>query len=264
MDDMKEMVMDTYSPESVTMLQLLLSELERESRKKHEDVINLLENWDGKYERTSSAPLLYNHWIWNTLKLSMSDELGDTLFYQFMNTHFMKTSVSKFLKNEDSNWWDDINTEVKESRKSVINASFNLTINELEAKLGKEPRNWQWGKVHKLELKHPLGAVKPLNLLFNLGPIEISGGNEVLNNQGFHLNSELNYKVVFGPAMRRIIDFSALEQTISVLPGGQSGHLGSRFYGDQFKMYVNGSFRLQEFSPENIRSSYSQKLVLYP
>lgn len=264
MDDMNEMVMDTYSPESVTMLQLLLSELESESRKKHEDVINLLENWDGKYERTSSAPLLYNHWIWNTLKLSMSDELGDTLFYQFMNTHFMKTSVSKFLMNEDSNWWDDINTEVNESRKSVINASFNQAIHELEARLGKEPRNWQWGKVHKLELKHPLGAVKPLNLLFNLGPIEISGGNEVLNNQGFHLNSELNYKVVFGPAMRRIIDFSALEQTISVLPGGQSGHLGSRFYGDQFKMYVNGSFRLQEFSPENIRSSYSQKLVLYP
>ena len=70
----------------------------------------------------------------------------------------------------------------KETRKEIILKSFKETIENLESQLGQDVSSWTWGRVHKVEYKHPIGQVALLRSLFNIGMFEVSGANEVINN----------------------------------------------------------------------------------
>ena len=92
----------------------------------------------------------------------------------------------------------------------------------------------------------------------------IKGGNEVLNNTGFSLNGSGEYKVIYGPAMRIVMDFSDIENAISILPTGQSGNVMSDHYDDQAEMYAAGEFRKMRMNREEIVLNQIGTLFIKP
>ena len=177
----------------------------------------------------------------------------------------MKRTTAVFIPNDTSLWWDDITTpDVKETRRSIFIRSFDQAVAELSAQLGEDTADWQWGKVHTIEHGHLLGKKKPLDKFFNVGPFPIMGGNEVINNQGFKLNKEGQYAVSFGPALRILLDFDDVENSISVNPTGQSGHILSRHYDDQAALFNSGRFRKQMMNQEEIQSTCKNVLRFIP
>jgi penicillin amidase len=83
----------------------------------------------------------------------------------------------------------------------------------------------------------------------------MDGGNEVINNQLFTLNETGIYKVKAGPSTRRVIDFSNIENSVSILPTGQSGNVFSKHYKDQAQKYVNGEFVKTMLNKDEIERS---------
>ena len=71
------------------------------------------------------------------------------------------------------------------------------------------------------------------------------------------------YDVKAGPSTRRVIDFSDIENSVSILPTGQSGNPMSSHYSDQAAMYNKGQFRKMKLNKKDIIAS-STKLVLKP
>lgn len=110
---------------------------------------------------------------------------------------------------------------------------------------------------------HPLGAVKPLDKIFNVGPFAAPGGSEVINNLHYKLDTSGYFRVNGGPALRKITDFGDIENGLTVSPTGQSGNRMSPYYSDQATMYVNGEFRKMLMNREVIQRS-SQQLLLKP
>ena len=53
----------------------------------------------------------------------------------------------------------------------------------------------------------------------------------------------MQYKCKTGPSKRIVIDFADVKNAESINPTGQSGHVMSDHYADQFEMHVNGKFR---------------------
>jgi len=49
--------------------------------------------------------------------------------------------------------------------------------------------------------------------------------------------------MVLGASIRRIIDLSDTHQSLSIIPGGQSGNPFSEFYGDQTNNWLNGQYK---------------------
>ena len=90
---------------------------------------------------------------------------------------------------------------------------------------------------------------------FNVGPFETIGGNEVINNHIFKLDSTGVYKVTAGPSTRRVIDFSDIENGLSILPTGQSGNVFSPHYKDQSQKYLDGKFVKMILNQEEIKKS---------
>jgi hypothetical protein len=69
---------------------------------------------------------------------------------------------------------------------------------------------WTWNKVHVVEYEHALGKVALLRRIFNVGPFEVSGSNEVINNQMFDYTNESKYVVKEGLPLDDI-DFQILK-----------------------------------------------------
>ena len=231
----------------------------------HAQAFDIIKQWDGDHRLNDIGPVIYNKLLFHIMENAMADELGETLFEAFMSTHLMKRSTAGFIANNDSRWWDDIRTaDVNETREMIIARSFDQAVEALKAQIGPEIESWTWGKVHTIEHVHPVGRKKPFNKLFNVGPYPVMGSNEVINNMGFRLNGDGMYAVSFGPAMRIIIDFADVENSISINPTGQSGIFMSPHYQDQAEMFNRGLFRKQMMNREEIVASAEGRLVLQP
>jgi len=260
-----KMIYDNTSPIAPQTAQKLISNLDNKTFSAEEkEAIEVLKSWKGSTNLEDVAPTIYNKWIYLYLKNTFEDEMGKDNFDLFLGTHIGKQIIARQVDNENSVWWDNIKTKnVKETRKDIVSKSFHDAISELQKQLGPSISDWNWGKVHTVEHEHPLGKIAALRKLFNVGPFESPGSNEVINNLFFGFNDEGKYYVKGGPSTRRIVDFSDIENSWSILPTGQSGNPFSKHYHDQAEMYNEGKFRKMKLNKEEIIKT-STKLILKP
>ncbi|MDP3312872.1 penicillin acylase family protein [Lutibacter sp.] len=264
-ETMAIMINDVTSPVAASNIKEFTDKMDYNSfNKNQQNAIDVLQLWDGSNTIDNVAPTIYNKWIYLYLKNTFEDELGETLFNQLMTTHLMKRVIADQLQKEESIWWDNVASKnKKETKKEILSASLIEAVTTLEKQLGKNISDWNWGKVHTLEHQHPLGKISYLKKYFNVGPFPIKGSREVIDNRGFEYNNSGLYKVSDGPSTRRIIDFSDIENSISILPTGQSGNPFSKHFKNQAEMYNKGEFRKMKMNKDEI-IKVSTKLILVP
>lgn len=260
-----KMIYDNTSDVAVETVRNLISNIDLNTISAEEkEAINVLKSWKGTTNLEDVAPTIYNKWVYLYLKNTFEDEMGEDNFNLFLGISIGKQVIANQIKNENSVWWDNVKTKnVKETRKDIVVKSFHETITALQKQLGNTVADWKWDKVHTVEHEHPLGKVAALRGLFNVGPFGSPGSNEVINNLFFGLNNEGKYYVKGGPSTRRIVDFSDIENSWSILPTGQSGNPFSKHYSDQAEMYNEGKFRKMKLNKDEIIKT-STKLILKP
>lgn len=223
-----------------------------------------MQGWDGAFKTDDIAPTIYIKFIYHLLHNTFADEMGEDGFQQFLKTHLYKRQIAKQIRMRKSIWWDDINTkDIKELKDEIFTSSFHQTIAELEIQFGDDPEEWTWDRALTVTHKHAFDKVSLLRNFFNVGPFKTNGTFAVLNNQAFLINGDGNYKVKSGPSTRRIIDFSDVENSVTIIPTGQSGNVFSKHYNDQSQKYLDGEFVKMLINQEDIQRS-KDKLVLRP
>lgn len=217
--------------------------------------LQLLKSWDGFYGETSLGPTIYNRFLYEFLAGTFKDELGAS-FDQFMNTPFQDKAAALLAEKEESLWWDDMTTkDTKENKEQIVTKAFKKAIAFLQNQLGENIDDWTWNRVISVEYNHPMGKVAALRSIFNVGPFKTRGGNEVINNQIFSLDASGVYKITAGPSSRRVVDFSDVENSLGILPTGQSGNIFSDHYKDQAQKYLSGGFEKMKLNQKEIEQS---------
>ncbi|EAQ42351.1 penicillin acylase family protein [Polaribacter sp. MED152] len=263
--DVEQMIYDVQSATVSDIAKDLLQNVNREelsaSQKK---ALSILESWNGDYQKTAIAPTIYNRFLYEVLAATYKDELGDS-FTLFINSQLQDQALPIQINREESIWWDNVTTKNNtETRNEIITNSFLSAYSFLENQLGENVDNWMWKRVISLEHEHAIGkAGGVLRSIFNVGPFETIGGNEVINNQIFQLDSTGVYKITAGPSTRRVIDFSDIENSSAILPTGQSGNVFSDHYKDQAQKFVDGEFVKMSLNEEEIKKS-KNVLILKP
>ncbi len=256
-------VTSSVNPTIITELSRLIDI--KELSDAHLAVLDKLNAWQGDYNLENVEPAIYHRWIYYFLKNTFADELGDDMFKQFLSTHLHKRMIAPMATKTESVWWDNSNTkEVLETKAQIVNISFLEALGSLENDFGEDMNNWTWDKVHTIEHPHPIGQVAALRSFFNVGPFPIHGTREVINNLAFPYDETGLYKVTAGPSTRRVIDFSDVENSMSILPTGQSGNPFSRHYEDQAEMFVNGEFRKMLMNEKEIKEASKSLLRFTP
>jgi penicillin amidase len=264
-EDVAKMMFDVKSSTVSEIANDLLKSLDKSKLSVSEQkVVEILKNWDGTYLKNSVGATIYNRFLFEFLKATYKDELGAS-FELFINSQLQDEVLPIQIHRKQSVWWDDITTTSKvEGRAEIILNSFKETFSFLKNQLGENAEDWHWSRVISVEHEHVIGKTGGLlRRFFNVGPFETIGGNEVINNQIFKLDSTGYYKVTAGPSTRRIVDFSDVENSLAILPTGQSGNVFSKHYKDQAQKFLNGEFEKMKLNKEEIKKS-KNVLVLKP
>jgi len=264
-EDIQIMINDVESSVVPDLLPIIIDNISKVNLSNIEkEAIDILKGWKGEFKTDEIGPTIYIKFIYHLLHNTFADEMGEEGFEQFLKTHLYKRQIAKQIKLGKSIWWDDINTkDIKELKDEIITRSFHQTISELEMQFGDEPDEWTWDKALTVTHKHVFDKVSILRNFFNVGPFKTNGTFAVLNNQGFLINGNGVYSVNSGPSTRRIIDFSDVENSVTIIPTGQSGNVFSKYYKNQSKKYLNGEFVKMMLNEEEIKRS-KDKLILKP
>lgn len=216
---------------------------------------NYLTRWDYVYHPDSIAPTIFEKFYMNFAKLMLADEMGDTLFLKFAEFDLqIDYFLNQTIKRDSSVWSDDISTPKKnEQLGDIMLKAFQRTVGELTNTLGENPNKWAWGKVHKLDLQHPLGKVKMLDIAFNLNRLHPVGGS-------FHTVSPYSYPfdqntfyAKQGASHRHIYTLDNFDNSQTIIPTGVSGIPGSQHYCDQTEDFVKGKYHADRFSSESVK-----------
>jgi penicillin amidase len=182
------------------------------------------------------------------------DDIGRTLYNEYVFVaNVPYRSMLKLLKENNSVLFDNVKTKDVESRDDILRASLSDALSYLEEKLGKDPTQWQWGKLHTVTFKHMFhGQIKPMDELIDIGPYEIGGSGTTVFNTEYSFNDP--YDNYLGPSMRYIYDFARPDEFYMILTTGESGNVMSKHYRDMTEMWLTG-----KYIKVNINDDYIQK-----
>lgn len=265
-DDLRRLALDNTNP----VYPGVVAEISRVVKPNTTDeterkALEIMELWNGSHELADVAPTIFYRWMWHFYQNTFRDEVGAEALKTFISSHTMKRTFAVLVRNDGSRWWDDVSTpDKKETRTEIFQKSWSEAIADLKKQLGPDPAGWQWQRVHFLEHAHPLAVLPGVGKYFNVGPFAVPGGKETVNNLDFGLDSTGIYRVKYGPALRRILDFSALGEAMSINPTGQSGCISSPFYDDQAQMYANGQLRHEWTRRADVERVQTARLALRP
>jgi len=264
---------DTHSNFSSRLTSYILPVL-KEDPQQFNTAISYLENWDFNYGLSETAASIMDVFLLRFSENIFEDEMGTDTYNSFIEFPAQPLrSISKFI-TDGSTFFDNINTPETEDSDDIIKQSMEEALTFLHNELGSEPFEWRWEKLHTLTLSPPLlgraaedsSASPALKLIvdniLSKGPYPVPGHNMSINNGEYRWANP--YNMVLGASIRRIIDFSDMNKSLSILPTGQSENPLSNHYGDQTESWLNGEYKFLYQSRMFIEENQYQTMTFIP
>ena len=229
----------------------------------------LLRDWDGSQpgdKGRDAASAAYYNAVWKHLLEYTFDELPPDMGPDGGSRWMIV--VEQLLKDPKNDWWDDKTTPgVTEGSGEILKRALVDARLELARQLGKVPATWRWGRLHQLNLTHPVmgdpSVPQVVRSLFDRGGIELGGGNSIVNANAWKA-SEPGYDVTAGPSMRMVVDLSGFDRSLWVNSTGQSGHVYNPHYADQIDAWVANEPFPWPFTEPAVTEASADELVLSP
>jgi penicillin amidase len=253
LNDVEKLQTDVYSKFAEQLTPIILEYINSQNEYDFSIALSYLENWDYKYTASSTAASIFDVFFLRFTENTLKDEFGEDLYKHFIRHELIPVRVIPHLISSNSTLFDDLSTENIENVQDIVLKSMQETILYLSDTFGSEPYEWRWGQLHTLTFSPPLfkeaaedsSAPTALKLIVNNllshGPFTAEGHGMSVNNGQY--NWEHPFEMVLGASIRRIVDFSNLSSTKSVLPTGQSGNPFSQHFGDQTNLWLNGQYK---------------------
>jgi penicillin amidase len=224
-------------------------------------LLDTLAAWDYEMNPSLIAPTLLEFFRISFRRNLLADELGD--LYDSMWGISSEHYVYRILKEGPDEWVDDITTEKMDTVEEIARRSFNDAIAALEKKYGTNPAHWQWGRMHTVTFTHPLGSVRLLGMILGLNSRKYPvGGNE--HTVCPYFTYKPGFDAIYGASVRHIYNTADWDESLSVIPGGNSGVPTSEFYLSQADAFIEGRFYKDHFTREAVLSSAKYLLTLRP
>ncbi|MBI4595137.1 MAG: penicillin acylase family protein [Candidatus Tectomicrobia bacterium] len=251
-DDFQSIQGDAYSL-SAKELVSQLGDFELENPR-YSGALQELRSWDYTLKAESTAALLYELIAWRIRENQLSRALGElkeAYLGSLLALSFPSVEMLKQLKGDNLAEW-----------KNLIERSINEALEALDERLGKAKTNWNWGALHRVDFIHPLGQVKPLNWILNLGSFGLGGDENTIMAGVYSFTNP--FKVTVTPSYRIITDLSDFGQAISMNTTGQSGHPFSRHYRDMVRSWLEVKYHPLWFYKEDVEKNAQSRLIFLP
>ena len=202
------------------------------------EYISMLEKWDRFVSIDSSEATIFNAFITRLIENTFADDLGKEIvneLYKDLHVSIPLQWLIRYLDEPGNAFWDNRDTPARETRDDMILKSMRDTITGLRDRYGRDANDWDWGGVHRMTIRHPLGTVLPF---LNLGPYAYAGDDFTIHAGWW--SRENPFEMISGAAIRIVVDMSDLSTMTLMSPPGQSGLYTSPHYSDLAKAWSRG------------------------
>lgn len=254
----RQLQLDYYSGFMVLLNQSILNACYTEKYLPKELVY--LVNFDGMITAKSTASTILNMTFVNLVKSVFEPLMGKSMFRRYVLVSNVPTRILKNILDKPEELGELYGVANGDSLLNMkIVKSLDRSLQELREEFGPHPIDWMWGRIHTLELKHPLSSNVFIRHIYDLGPFPRGGTNTTVNNGEYSLDHP--YHMLIGPSMRMIVDMRKNGMYFS-FPGGECGQVLSPHYSDFLHDYLKGKMKFFPISlPE---SSIAHRLILSP
>jgi penicillin amidase len=249
--DMQELQNDVVSLPARELQNLLRSTPLRD----HSALTGFL-RWDGMLTRESPEAALYEVWLEEICR-SLGRRLSAThsAHYDSLTPHV----VLALLENPDQGLFGE---DPLAARDALLADALKDSRTELERRLGPDPSQWTWGRLHAMHFRHPLDRQTGAGELLDLEPLPRPGDEYTVNATGF--DAWTSWEQTEGASYREIIDTGDWDRSVAVNTPGQSGQPGSAHYADLVPLWNAGRYFPLIYTREAVERNTSDRLRLLP
>jgi len=186
-----------------------------------------LRKWNGQTEKKTAAPMIAT--LLDTELRKAAAKAASPGTEGEYAARMAPVMIERLLRERPVDWFKDYDELLVNSLAAAITAGEKIG--------GSNVAEWDYGQWTELRLVHPVGGELPfIGRYFNIGPVPMSGSSSSIKQTTQRL----------GPSLRMVIDLSNLDQSQANIITGESGHVLSRHYKDQWGAYYGGtSFPMQ-------------------
>lgn len=261
-EDFKRMITDQHSDYAAMVTPAILTAVEKITDFTPEEkfALNSLKGWDYDMNIDLTAPSVFEFFRNSLGKNLLYDELGE--LYSNIIGIVRDYYIYKIFKQGPDEWVDDITTTKKETLDDIILKSFKDCISDMSSEIGPDTAKWRWGDIHKFTIEHPLGSVKLLDRVFKFNSKEyrIGGSNHTVSPYSY----TAGFKVNHGASERHIFNTADWDESLTIIPTGNSGIPASEFYLSQTDSYINCKFYKDAFTEPAVKAAAKYTLILKP
>jgi penicillin amidase len=248
--DMLKVQTDTYSYPHVFLADQLSAAAKtvKPNDARAQKLIEGLKDWNGIADADSPEVSFLHAARRAALDLLLEPFLGkDTNLYQWRSTAFLQ----KILTDRPAKWLPSSYKNYDE----LLAAAADVAVTKL-AEQSKSARieDWQWKRFNSLDMFHPVGREGLLKRFLSITDKPQSGT----------VYSVRAATKTHGPAMRFVGNPGNWDESILLIPTGQSGQPGSSHYSDQFSYWYEGKPIFAPFSDAAEANTRKHTLTLKP
>lgn len=204
--------------------------------------LDLLRRWNGQLTGDSAGASVYELFV-GALNRRVCEAKAPNSFLHASGKGVMKLIpgtclnsrragfVTRMLRDRPEGYVDSWDAEIA--------ASLAESVRTLRERFGDDEASWIWGKIRPLTLRHRFGDKKPLNEVFNVGPVPGWGDGTTVNQAGFEFWEPLRHSTVTAH-LRSVFDVGNWGESRFIVLGGQSGNPLSKHYADFVPLYLKG------------------------
>jgi penicillin amidase len=248
--DMLKVQTDTYSYPHVFLADQLSAAAR--TRAPNDDrakkLIDSLRDWNGIADADSAEVSFLVAFRRAVLALLLEPYLADqTSLYQWRSTSFLQ----KILTDRPGKW---LPPAYKSYDDLLVAAADRAVAKLAEDAKSSRIQDWEWRQFNSLDMLHPIGREGVLKAL-----LSITGKPQAGTSYSVRAATKRH-----GPAMRFVANLGNWDESILLIPAGQSGQLGSSHYADQFPYWYEGKPIFQPFSDPAEARTRKHTLTLKP
>ncbi|MCC7153725.1 MAG: penicillin acylase family protein [Bryobacterales bacterium] len=197
------------------------------------DAVALLKSWNGQMEKGTPQPLIATL-LYQQLRRNIAEKAAPKLGAEY-SAEMAPVVIERLLTTRPKDWFADYDRLIVESLSDAVNEGIRLQ--------GHNISKWDYGRYNEVTIAHPvarslsgvIGVLRWIPFLgryldFNVGPVPMSGSSTTVKQTTRRL----------GPSMRFDADLSNWDNTLQNITTGESGHIVSRHYKDQWQAYYTG------------------------
>ncbi|KGD86818.1 penicillin amidase [Achromobacter sp. RTa] len=219
--------------------------------------LSLLKDWDYRVGTESTAATVYEFWLPEVIK-RVSDLYVPAAGRSVFGDLSTRKTLEKLAAPDAA-----FGPRPEQGRDALLLEALGEGMQKLRAKLGSDPAQWQWGKLHHIQFEHSLASLLPAETAKAYGTprYPVGGDNDTVHRATFR---KTDFRQISGASYRQVIDVADWDNSRVQNVPGQSADPRSPYYQNLLKGWATGEYFPMAFSRAKVDSEKADTLTLRP